>query len=140
MITEFGVAATSRTLPTADLKGSGTPEQMKALFQRIGKSPVALPDVAHCEAAGMVPYVPVTRTVNNQGDGSLFGREAFRYEPDTDTYVCPGNKSCYARTPIIKIVTPCRRLRLATAAPVRRSHAALRLRDVAWLATCMKKR
>jgi transposase len=47
---------------------------------------------AHCEAAGMMPYVPVMRTVNNQGDGTLFGREDFRYEPDTDTYVCPGNK------------------------------------------------
>jgi transposase len=48
--------------------------------------------VAHCEAAGMMPHIPVKRTVNNQGDGSLFGREDFRYEPDTDTYVCPGNK------------------------------------------------
>lgn len=48
--------------------------------------------VAHCEAAGMVPYVPVMRTVNNQGDGTLFGRTDFRYEPDNDTYVCPGGK------------------------------------------------
>jgi hypothetical protein len=32
------------------------------------------------------------RTVNNQGDGTLFGRADFRYEPDSDTYVCPGNK------------------------------------------------
>lgn len=48
--------------------------------------------VAHCEAAGMMPFVPVMRTVNNQGDGTLFGREEFRYEPETDTYVCPGNK------------------------------------------------
>jgi hypothetical protein len=32
------------------------------------------------------------RTVNNQGDGKLFGREEFRYEPDSDTYVCPGGK------------------------------------------------
>jgi transposase len=47
---------------------------------------------AHCEAAGMMPYVPVMRTVNNQGDGTLFGREDFHYEPDSDTYVCPGNK------------------------------------------------
>jgi hypothetical protein len=46
----------------------------------------------YCEAAGMMPYVPVMRTVNNQGDGTLFGRENFRYEPDSDTYVCPGNK------------------------------------------------
>jgi quercetin dioxygenase-like cupin family protein len=45
VITEFGVPAKSRTLPPADVKGSGTPEQVKALFQRIGMSPVALPDV-----------------------------------------------------------------------------------------------
>jgi transposase len=47
---------------------------------------------AHCEAAGMVPYVPVMRTVNNQGDGTLFGRTDFRYESDSDTYVCPNDK------------------------------------------------
>jgi len=47
---------------------------------------------ARCEAAGMLPHVPAMRTVNNQGDGSLFGRKDFRYEPDSDTYVCPGNK------------------------------------------------
>jgi quercetin dioxygenase-like cupin family protein len=45
VITEFGVPTESRTLPPADLKESGTPEQMRALFQRIGMSPVALPDV-----------------------------------------------------------------------------------------------
>jgi transposase len=48
--------------------------------------------VAHCEAAGMIPHIPVMRTVNNQGDGKFFGREDFRYEPENDTYVCPGNK------------------------------------------------
>jgi transposase len=48
--------------------------------------------VAHCEAAGILPYIPVMRTVNNQGDGTLFGHADFRYEPDTDSYVCPGNK------------------------------------------------
>lgn len=47
---------------------------------------------AYCEAAGMMPYVPVMRTVNNQGDGTLFGRGDFRYESESDTYVCPGNK------------------------------------------------
>jgi hypothetical protein len=31
-------------------------------------------------------------TVNNQGNGTLFGREYIRYQPDTDTYLCPGNK------------------------------------------------
>jgi hypothetical protein len=46
--------------------------------------------VAHCEASGMMPYVPVMRTVNNQGNGTLFGRADFRYEAETDSYVCPG--------------------------------------------------
>src|SRR5271155_2825761 len=48
--------------------------------------------VAQCEAAGMMPYVSVMRTVNNQGDGTLYGRADFQYEPDSDTYICPGNK------------------------------------------------
>jgi transposase len=48
---------------------------------------------ARCEEAGMLPHVPVMRTVNNQVDGNLFGREDFRYEPDTNTYVCPVNKT-----------------------------------------------
>jgi transposase len=47
---------------------------------------------AHCEAAGMTPYVPVMRTVNNQGDGTLFGRTDFRYDQKSDTYICPGDK------------------------------------------------
>jgi hypothetical protein len=44
---------------------------------------------ALCEAAGMLPHVPVMRTVNNQGYGTPFGREDFRYEPKTNTYICP---------------------------------------------------
>ncbi|MGB6472365.1 MAG: IS1182 family transposase [Candidatus Acidiferrales bacterium] len=47
---------------------------------------------AHCEAAGILPHVPVKRAVNNQGGGTLFGREQFRYQPETDTYLCPANK------------------------------------------------
>ncbi|MHB1698620.1 MAG: IS1182 family transposase [Acidobacteriaceae bacterium] len=48
---------------------------------------------AQCEEMGIVPYVPVIRTVNNQGGGTLFGREDFRYEPEADRYICPGNKA-----------------------------------------------
>jgi transposase len=47
---------------------------------------------SRCEAEGMMPHVPVMRTSNNQGDGSLFGRKDFRYDPDTNTYSCPGDK------------------------------------------------
>ena len=58
--------------------------------------------VDHCEGAGMIPHVPVMRTVNNQGDGKLFGREDFRYETDTDSYVCPGNKRLLRKSTNLK--------------------------------------
>jgi quercetin dioxygenase-like cupin family protein len=45
VITEFGVPATSPTLPPAGIKGTAPPERMRALFQTLGMSPVALPDV-----------------------------------------------------------------------------------------------
>jgi transposase len=39
--------------------------------------------IAQCEEAGITPFVPVMRTVNNQADGTLFGRTDFRYDADT---------------------------------------------------------
>jgi len=48
---------------------------------------------ALCEEAGIMPHAPVMRTVNNQGGGGLFGRGDFRYQPDTNTYKCPGDKT-----------------------------------------------
>jgi quercetin dioxygenase-like cupin family protein len=42
--TEFGVPAKSRVIPPPDLKSRGTPEQMKALFRRVGMNAVAFPD------------------------------------------------------------------------------------------------
>ena len=44
MITEFGLPAKSRVIPPPDLKSPGTPEQMRAVFQRVGMNTVALPD------------------------------------------------------------------------------------------------
>jgi transposase len=48
---------------------------------------------SRCEAAGILPHVPATRSVNNHGDGALFGRTAFVYQPDTDNYLCPAGKT-----------------------------------------------
>ena len=48
--------------------------------------------IAQCEEAGITAYVPVMRTVNNQGDGTLFGRTDFKYDAVSDSYVCPGQK------------------------------------------------
>ena len=45
-----------------------------------------------CERDGIVACVPAQRTVNNQGDGTLFDRTAFAYDPGTDTFVCPDGR------------------------------------------------
>lgn len=47
---------------------------------------------ARCEAAGILPHMPVKRAVNNKGGSTLFSGEQFRYQPETDTYLCPANK------------------------------------------------
>lgn len=45
-----------------------------------------------CEEQGIEAYVPSQRAVNNQGDGRHFGREAFRFDPATDSWQCPNGK------------------------------------------------
>src|SRR5690606_2478605 len=45
-----------------------------------------------CERDGIVACVPSQRSINNQGDGTLFDRTAFAYEPETDTLVCPAGR------------------------------------------------
>lgn len=52
---------------------------------------------ARCEAAGLLPHVPMTRAVNNQGDGSFFAREQFSYQQSSDTYLCPDGKTLRRR-------------------------------------------
>jgi hypothetical protein len=63
--------------------------------------------VAHCESAGMMPYVPVMRTVNNQGDGtysvvptSVMNQKAIRTS-------VPETRGCYANILITKTDTRC---------------------------------
>ena len=50
-------------------------------------------DAAACEDDGITPCVPANRASNNQGDGTLFDRSAFVYQPDTDTYRCPAERT-----------------------------------------------
>ena len=44
---------------------------------------------AACEADGITACVPTNRSIHSQGDGKLFGRSAFVYKPEADTYICP---------------------------------------------------
>lgn len=46
-----------------------------------------------CEQMGLIPHVPATRAVNNQGGGGLFNRSAFIYQPHSDNFLCPQGKT-----------------------------------------------
>jgi transposase/IS5 family transposase len=45
-----------------------------------------------CEEQGIVPHAPANRSINNQGDGTLFDRSLFIYDEKTDTFRCPANR------------------------------------------------
>jgi len=47
---------------------------------------------AACEAQGILPHVPANRGVNNRGDGTLFDRSEFSYQPQSDTFLCPAGQ------------------------------------------------
>jgi len=44
---------------------------------------------AACEANSITACVPTNRSIHSQGDGTLFGRSAFIYRREADTYICP---------------------------------------------------
>ena len=46
-----------------------------------------------CEAKGIVPHVPANRAVNHRGDGTLFDRKEFSYQPESDTFRCPAGET-----------------------------------------------
>jgi len=45
-----------------------------------------------CEAKGILPYVPVQRGRNYLGDGTLFDRSEFIYQPESDTFLSPAGQ------------------------------------------------
>ena len=38
---------------------------------------------------GILPHAPANRGVNTRGDGTLFDRTEFTYQPESDTFRCP---------------------------------------------------
>ncbi len=48
-------------------------------------------DIEACEAAGITPFVPKPLRGPARRDGHL-PKEAFSYDPGTDTYLCPGGR------------------------------------------------
>ena len=46
-----------------------------------------------CEAKGILPHVPVQRGRNYLGDGTLFDRSEFTYQPESDTFLCPAGQT-----------------------------------------------
>jgi transposase len=55
-------------------------------------------DIEACEAAGIIPYVPKPVRGPAVREG-FFPKEAFRFDPATDTFACPGGQT----------LQPCRR-------------------------------
>jgi transposase len=51
-----------------------------------------------CEDAGITPYVPVQRGVNNHDDGIYFERSAFAYDRSTNSYRCPAGEVLKRKT------------------------------------------
>jgi transposase len=52
---------------------------------------------AACEVQKIIPHVPANRSVNNQGDGTLFDRSVFQYDQASDTLVCPAGRRLHRR-------------------------------------------
>jgi transposase len=50
-------------------------------------------DALACERDGITPCVPANRSINNQGDGTLFDRSLFDYDGVTDSYRCPAGRT-----------------------------------------------
>jgi transposase len=48
---------------------------------------------AACEHRGIVPHVPVQRSVNNQSDGRLLDRSQFTYDAAGDRFYCPAGQT-----------------------------------------------
>jgi hypothetical protein len=48
---------------------------------------------AACEVDGITACAPANRGTNSQGDGALFDRSAFTYQPEADVYVCPTGRA-----------------------------------------------
>lgn len=48
--------------------------------------------LSQCEQQGIVAWVPVERTANRYGQGKLYDRSQFVYDPKSNTYRCPANE------------------------------------------------
>jgi hypothetical protein len=45
------------------------------------------------EADAITACAPANRTINSQGDGSMFDRSAFACQAESDVYVCPAGRA-----------------------------------------------
>src|SRR5690606_15675712 len=50
-----------------------------------------------CEDEGISACVPANRAINNHGDGTLFDRSAFVYDPGSDSFRCPAGRRLVRR-------------------------------------------
>jgi len=73
----------------------------EAAVQAVGQPCAIIADAGYANAAHIAQlqqqevttYVAVNRSVNHHGDGQLYDRGAFSYEPDKDAFTCPAGKT-----------------------------------------------
>jgi hypothetical protein len=58
----------------------------------VSLQPRPSPSGTRADSHALTPCVLANRSTNNQGDGTLFDRSAFLYQPDSDTYSCPAGR------------------------------------------------
>lgn len=68
--------------------------------------------INQCEALGITAYVPLQRSVNNQGGGAFFDKSAFVFDAPTNTYRCPAGQTLTQK----QRYAPERQIRYSTAA------------------------
>ena len=79
----------------AHLRGTNTPATRRSARDALGRPQrraERLLQRGQAEALERKDPLPVNRSINNQGDGELFDRRAFKYEPETDRYCCPAGQ------------------------------------------------
>jgi transposase len=57
--------------------------------------------LAACEVAQIIAFVPPNRSINNQGDGQLFQKDRFTFDVEQDGYRCPAGEFL-ARKQVLK--------------------------------------
>jgi transposase len=67
--------------------------KQKRLTVTADKGYFSAEQLAQCEQHGITPYVAMQHYVNSHGQGTLYEKSAFAYDPASDTFSCPAGQT-----------------------------------------------